>query len=98
MPQPALLSYAVDAEDVVLHRALGWVTPGTYLEIAPVDPEEQSPTRALAELGWTGVLVAPGAARRPGEVAVAGLALVAVYSVARNVPAWAPALAPGAAG
>lgn len=69
MPHPAFLSYAVDAEDVVLHRALGWVTPGTYLEVAPVAAEEQSPTRALADLGWRGVLVAggDGAARRPGE-------------------------------
>ncbi len=50
--------------------------------------------RALARSWRTG---APPAAP-PAWVAVAGLALVAVYSVARNVPAWAPALAPGAAG
>lgn len=71
-----MISWATNAEDVVLARALpsGF---GTYLDVGAGDPDEGSATRLLAERGWYGISVVadPGAAdrhreRRPADVTV----------------------------
>ena len=69
-----MISWATNAEDVVLSRSLlgGF---GTYVDLGAADPDEGSATRLLAERGWYGISVTagPGAAarhreRRPGDV------------------------------
>lgn len=69
-----MISWATNAEDVVLSRSLpgGF---GTYVDLGAGDPDEGSATRLLAERGWYGISVTtgPGAAarhreRRPGDV------------------------------
>lgn len=59
MPSLQFVSYAQNAEDVVLWRALGDVTGGTYVDVGAAHPRELSVTRALYERGWHGVDVEP---------------------------------------
>ena len=54
-----MISWAANAEDVVLARALpsGF---GTYVDVGAGDPDEDSATRVFAERGWYGINVAGG--------------------------------------
>ncbi len=53
------MSYAQNAEDVVLHRALGDLPTGHYLEIGANDPTEDSISRPFYDRGWSGITVEP---------------------------------------
>lgn len=53
------MSYAQNAEDVVLWRALRGVTPGRYVEVGANDPAESSISRAFYDRGWTGIAIEP---------------------------------------
>lgn len=75
------ISYAQNGEDVVLWRALGHVSGGTYVDVGAAHPSELSVTRALYERGWRGIDVEPVSAwadlleeQRPRDVVVRALA------------------------
>jgi len=51
-------SFAPDAEDVVLWRALHHVTDGRYVALSGTTPSAEALTRALGEQGWGGIVVA----------------------------------------
>jgi hypothetical protein len=51
-PQSLFVSYARNHEDVVLWRALGRHTPGSYVEVGVGDPGAGSVGRAFADRGW----------------------------------------------
>lgn len=54
------LSYAQNAEDVVLWRALGCVVDsGTYVDVGAADPVVDSVTAAFYDRGWSGLNVEP---------------------------------------
>lgn len=60
MPSDApFLSFGDNAEDVVLHRALGHVTDGRYVRVGAPHPAGGSATRAFDDRGWTGIAVDP---------------------------------------
>ena len=70
-----MVSYAQNAEDVMLSRALRGVAHGFYLDVGAAGPTEHSVTRAFYERGWTGINVEPTerffmelAAARPHDV------------------------------
>lgn len=79
------VSYAQNAEDVVLWRALGDVVPrGRYLEVGANHPTVDSISRPFYDRGWRGVTVEPVAAlvdlhreARPEDVQVHAVASVA---------------------
>lgn len=52
-------SYAQNGEDIVLWRALGHVTGGTYVDVGAADPDVDSVTKAFYERGWSGVDIEP---------------------------------------
>lgn len=52
-------SYAQNNEDVVLHRVLGHVEDGTYVDVGAADPDDDSVTKAFYLRGWTGIDVEP---------------------------------------
>ncbi len=56
------ISYAQNFEDVMLWRALGHVSPGTYIDIGAQDPIIDSVSLAFYERGWRGVHVEPNPA------------------------------------
>jgi FkbM family methyltransferase len=71
------ISYAQNAEDVVLWRVFERVGRGCYVDVGAADPNEDSVTRAFYDAGWRGVNVEPEptfaeALRcfRPGDVIV----------------------------
>jgi FkbM family methyltransferase len=53
------ISYAQNAEDVVLWRALKDVENGFYIDVGACDPTELSVTRAFYERGWSGINIEP---------------------------------------
>jgi FkbM family methyltransferase len=53
------ISYAQNAEDVVLWRALGHLPEGRYVEVGANDPVDSSITRAFYARGWSGVEIEP---------------------------------------
>ncbi|TFV85694.1 FkbM family methyltransferase [Blastococcus sp. CT_GayMR20] len=53
------ISYAQNAEDVVLWRALRHLSKGRYVEVGANDPTEFSITRAFYDRGWTGIEIEP---------------------------------------
>lgn len=59
MPAEPFVSYAQNAEDVVLWRALGHVERGTYVDVGANDPTIDSVTRAFYDRGWRGVNIEP---------------------------------------
>lgn len=80
MTLPPFVSHARNREDVVLHRALGHLPAGRYVEIGTPDPIGDSATRAFYQRGWSGVLVGPPATAvddlrrtRPRDVVAATL-------------------------
>ena len=54
-----MLSYAQNAEDVVLARVLDGRPPGFYVDVGADDPELNSVTKHFYDRGWSGVNVAP---------------------------------------
>jgi FkbM family methyltransferase len=73
-----VISYAQNAEDVVLARVFAGATTGRYVDIGAGDPVEASVTKHFYDLGWRGLNVEPIAsleerlrAERPGDVTVA---------------------------
>ena len=54
-----LISYAQNFEDVMLWRALGYVTNGFYVDIGAQDPLIDSVSLAFYERGWRGIHVEP---------------------------------------
>ena len=58
-----LISYAQNAEDVVLYRAFGGKPTGFYIDVGANDPTAGSVTRCFYDLGWRGINVEP--AREP---------------------------------
>lgn len=55
----AFVSYAQNGEDVVLHRALGTVVNGRYIDVGANDPTVDSVTKAFYDAGWRGITVEP---------------------------------------
>lgn len=53
------VSYAQNAEDVLLHRALGHLPTGKYLEVGANHPTEDSISRPFYDRGWSGITVEP---------------------------------------
>ncbi len=53
------VSYAQNAEDVVLWRTLGHVKEGRYVDVGANHPRTDSVTRAFYERGWRGITVEP---------------------------------------
>jgi FkbM family methyltransferase len=53
------VSYAQNAEDVVLWRALKDATPGVYVDVGAQHPVVDSVTKAFHERGWRGIHVEP---------------------------------------
>ncbi len=53
------ISYAQNLEDILLHRALGDVNEGFYIDIGANDPLIDSVTKLFYEKGWSGINVEP---------------------------------------
>lgn len=53
------VSYAQNAEDVLLWRALGDIKHGFYIDVGANDPIEHSVTKAFYDAGWSGVSIEP---------------------------------------
>ena len=56
---PIFTSYAQNFEDVILWRALGHVSNGSYVDIGANDPENSSVSLAFYKRGWRGVHAEP---------------------------------------
>ncbi|WP_296944471.1 FkbM family methyltransferase [uncultured Massilia sp.] len=72
------ISYAQNAEDVLLWRALGRIENGFYIDVGANDPVEHSVTKAFYDAGWRGINVEPLPVhvaafdeQRPGDVNLA---------------------------
>lgn len=59
MSAGSLVSYAQNAEDVVLWRALQHVANGHYVEVGANHPRTDSVTRLFYERGWSGITIEP---------------------------------------
>lgn len=55
----AFISFAQNAEDVMLFRALKHLSNGRYIDIGANHPVEDSVTKAFYDRGWSGVNVEP---------------------------------------
>jgi FkbM family methyltransferase len=55
----SFISYAQNAEDVMLWRALKGVSQGFYIDVGAFDPDDDSVTRAFYERGWRGINIEP---------------------------------------
>ena len=53
------ISYAQNAEDVLLWRALGHIKNGFYIDVGANDPVEHSVTKAFYDAGWRGINIEP---------------------------------------
>ena len=69
------VSYAQNFEDIMLHRALGRIGQGCYVDIGANSPTIDSVTKAFYERGWRGLNLEPVrvwyeqmAADRPGDI------------------------------
>jgi FkbM family methyltransferase len=80
-----ILSFAQNLEDVILHRALGHVDAGFFIDVGAGDPDRENVSRAFKDLGWRGINVEPVPdvfehlnASRPDDINInAGVAEVA---------------------
>lgn len=54
-----MISYAQNAEDVILARALRDVPKGFYVDVGAASPNEASVTRHFYESGWSGINIEP---------------------------------------
>ena len=52
-------SYAQNFEDVMLHRALGDVEAGFYIDVGAQDPDIDSVSKAFFDRGWRGIHIEP---------------------------------------
>lgn len=59
-PQSRFVSYAQNFEDVLLHRALGHIGRGYYVDVGAHDPLVGSVTKSFYDRGWSGINVEPG--------------------------------------
>lgn len=57
--EPPFISFAQNAEDVVLWRAFQDVPTGTYVEVGANHPTSSSITRAFYDRGWAGIEIEP---------------------------------------
>ncbi|WP_338845960.1 FkbM family methyltransferase [Massilia sp. W12] len=57
--QAPFISYAQNAEDVLLWRALGHIQHGFYIDVGANDPEHDSVTKAFYQRGWRGLNLEP---------------------------------------
>jgi FkbM family methyltransferase len=55
----AFISYAQNLEDVMLHRALGHIQNGFYVDVGANDPVLDSVTKAFYDKGWSGINIEP---------------------------------------
>lgn len=55
-----MISYAQNAEDVLLRRALGDRAGGYYIDVGANDPTWCSVTRHFYDAGWDGINIEPG--------------------------------------
>jgi FkbM family methyltransferase len=55
----AFVSYAQNAEDVLLYRALKDVREGVYVDVGANDPAGDSVTKAFYDRGWHGINIEP---------------------------------------
>lgn len=55
----AFVSFAQNLEDVLLHRALGDIPNGRYIDVGAGDPQVDSVTKSFYDLGWSGINVEP---------------------------------------
>jgi FkbM family methyltransferase len=55
----AFISYAQNAEDVLLYRVLRDVSHGTYVDVGANDPAGDSVTKAFYDRGWRGINIEP---------------------------------------
>ena len=53
------ISYAQNAEDVILWRALKHIEEGFYIDVGANDPEDDSVTKAFYDHGWHGINIEP---------------------------------------
>jgi methyltransferase, FkbM family len=53
------VSYAQNFEDVMLHRALGHVKHGFFVDVGAQDPSDDSVTKAFSLRGWRGINIEP---------------------------------------
>lgn len=53
------MSYGQNGEDVILFRALGHLSEGSYIEVGANDPTVDSISHAFYERGWSGITVEP---------------------------------------
>ena len=94
-----MISYAQNAEDVVLARLFAGRTGGRYVDVGAGDPVEASVTKHFYDIGWRGVNVEPVpslagklAAARPEDVtlpvAVGAKAGTAVLHVVAGEWGW----------
>jgi len=61
----AYLSFTRNFEDVMIHRALGHIDKGFYVDVGAYQPIGDSNTFALYQRGWRGVAVEPQAKMQP---------------------------------
>lgn len=53
------VSFAQNLEDVALHRALGHIDGGFYIDVGAHDPVADSVTKAFYDRGWHGINIEP---------------------------------------
>jgi FkbM family methyltransferase len=56
-----MISYAQNAEDVILNRAFRDQAKGFYIDVGAAHPEVDSVTKLFYDRGWSGINVEPGA-------------------------------------
>ncbi len=90
MTDDSFVSYAQNGEDVVLHRALGFVRHGRYIDVGANDPTVDSVSRAFYQAGWRGITVEPVAeyvarhrAERPDDIQIEAVVTVVGGGTAR---------------
>ena len=59
-PDPQMVSYAQNFEDVLLRRVFRDVTNGFYVDVGAFDPVVSSVTKHFYDLGWRGINLEPG--------------------------------------
>ena len=85
-------SYAQNFEDVMLHRALGNVDFGFYIDVGAQDPDIDSVSKAFFDRGWRGIHIEPVPeyaerlrAARPGDTIIEAAASNVVGTTALTV-------------
>lgn len=60
-PLPAMMSYAQQAEDVILRRGLIGIKNGYYVDVGAGSPVDSSVTKYFYDKGWSGINIEPQA-------------------------------------